>query len=197
MVLERLGSSLHKALEKIYKSPVVDRELVRELIIDVQRALLQADVNVKLVFDLSKKIEDRALDEKVPPGISRREHILKVLYEELTKFLGDKAAPLNLKSEDRNLIMLVGIQGSGKTTTAVKLARYYQKRGLKTALICSDTYRPGALAQLKQLAEKVNIPVYGDEKTKDPLKIVKDGLDRFKNYDLILIDTSGRHKEEK
>ena len=197
MVLERLGSSLHDALKKIFRSSAVDKELIKELVIDIQRALLQADVDVKLVFEVSRRIEDRALNEKVPPGISRREHVLKVVYEELTRFLGEKPVPIKLKTGVRNVIMLVGIQGSGKTTTAAKLARYYQKRGLKTALICSDTYRPGALAQLRQLAEKINVPVYGEERTKDPVKIVKDGLDRFRNYDLVIVDTSGRHKEEK
>ncbi|MCD6529736.1 signal recognition particle protein [Candidatus Bathyarchaeota archaeon] len=197
MVLEKLGESLHNALAKIFKSSMVDKKLVKELVIDIQRALLQADVNVKLVFEISRRIEERALNEKVPPGISRREHILKVVYEELTRFLGEKPKPLNLKPGGENLLMLVGIQGSGKTTTAAKLARYYQKRGFKTALICSDTYRPGALAQLRQLAEKINVPVYGDETEKNPVKIVKDGIEKFRGYDLIIIDTSGRHKEEK
>ena len=197
MVLEKLGESLHNALAKIFKSSMVDKKLVKELVIDIQRALLQADVNVKLVFEISRRIEERALNEKVPPGISRREHVLKVVYEELTRFLGEKPKPLNLKPKGVNLLMLVGIQGSGKTTTAAKLARYYQKRGFKTALICSDTYRPGALAQLRQLAEKINVPVYGDEAEKDPVKIVEDGVEKFKGYDLIIIDTSGRHKEEK
>jgi signal recognition particle subunit SRP54 len=97
----------------------------------------------------------------------------------------------------RKIIMLVGIQGSGKTTQAAKLARYYQKRGLKPALICADTYRPGAFAQLQQLANRINIPVYGDLKVKDSVKVVKEGLKQFPDKDLVIVDTAGRHKEEK
>ena len=92
MALERLGSSLYEALRKVFKAPVMDEKTVKELARDIQRALLQADVNVKLVLEISKRIENRALKEKVPPGISRREHVTKVVYEELTRFLGEKPA---------------------------------------------------------------------------------------------------------
>ncbi|MDH5460793.1 MAG: signal recognition particle protein Srp54 [Candidatus Bathyarchaeota archaeon] len=197
MVLERLGSSLYEALRKVFRAPIVDEELVKELLRDVQRSLLQADVNVKLVVDISKRIEERALKEKLPSGISRREHVVKVVYEELTRFLGEKPAPLTTKTGKRNTLMLVGIQGSGKTTTAAKLARYFQKRGLKTAIICADTFRPGALAQLEQLGKQTNVPVYGNPKAKSSIEIASDGLEKFDNYDLVLIDTTGRHKDEK
>jgi len=197
MVLERLGSSLYEALRKVFRAPIVDEELVKELLRDVQRSLLQADVNVKLVVDISKRIEERALKEKLPSGISRREHVVKVVYEELTRFLGEKPSPLTTKTGKRNTLMLVGIQGSGKTTTAAKLARYFQKRGLKTAIICADTFRPGALAQLEQLGKQTNVPVYGNPKAKSSIEIASDGLEKFDNYDLVLIDTTGRHKDEK
>jgi signal recognition particle subunit SRP54 len=197
MVLERLGSSLYEALRKVFRAPIVDEELVKELLRDIQRSLLQADVNVKLVVDISKRIEERALKEKLPSGISRREHVVKVVYEELTRFLGEKPAPQTTKTGKRNTLMLVGIQGSGKTTTAAKLARYFQKRGLKTAIICADTFRPGALAQLEQLGKQTNVPVYGNPKAKSSVEIASDGLEKFDNYDLVLIDTTGRHKDEK
>lgn len=197
MVLEKLGSSLYESLRKIFRAPVVDEAAVKELIRDIQRALLQSDVNVKLVFQISKRIEERALKEKVPPGISRKEHVIKVVYEELTRFLGEKSVPLKIKTGQRNILMLVGIQGSGKTTTAAKLARYFQKRGFKTAIICADTYRPGALAQLQQLAKRINVPVHGDLHKKNPRKIVQEGLKKFEKYDIIIIDTAGRHKDEK
>ena len=93
--------------------------------------------------------------------------------------------------------MLVGIQGSGKTTAAAKLARYFQKRGLNSALICADTYRPGAYAQLQQLADRINVPLYGDLKEKRAFKIVVQGLKKFVNKDVVFVDTSGRHKEER
>jgi signal recognition particle subunit SRP54 len=197
MVLDRLGSSLNDALKKIFRAPVMDEKTVKELVRDLQRALLQADVNVKLVLEVSKRIEERALKEKVPPGVSRREHVVKVVYEELTRFLGEKAASLKVEPGKRMVLMLVGIQGSGKTTASGKLAKYFQKRGLKTALVCTDTYRPGAYDQLKQLADRANIPVYGEPKEKKSEKIALRGLKQFKDYDLVIVDTAGRHKEEK
>ncbi len=197
MALERLGASLNEALRKLFRAPIVDEVAVKELVRDVQRALLQADVNVQLVLEISKRIEERALKEKVPPGISRREHVIKVVYEELTRFLGEKPAPLKVEPGKRKVLMLVGIQGSGKTTAAAKLARYFQKRGLKPALICADTYRPGAFEQLQQLASRINVPVYGDLRGKDPVKIALEGLKQFSDKDIIIVDTAGRHKEEK
>jgi signal recognition particle subunit SRP54 len=197
MAMERLGSSLYEALRKVFRAPVMDEKTVRELARDIQRALLQADVNVKLVLEISKRIEDRALKEKVPPGISRREHVTKVVYEELTRFLGEKPAPLKTEPGKREVLMLVGIQGSGKTTASAKLARYFQKRGLKTALVCTDTYRAGAYAQLQQLAKRANVPVYGDPEEKKPAKIALKGLKQFGGHDVVIIDTAGRHKEEK
>ncbi len=197
MALDRLGSSLTDAIKKLFRASVVDEAAVKELVRDIQRALLQADVNVQLVLDISKRIEERALKEKMPPGISRREHVIKVVYEELTRFVGDKPVPLNVEPGKRRIIMLVGIQGSGKTTTAAKLARFYQKRGLKPALICADTYRPGAFAQLQQLAGRINVPVFGDPKNKDPVKVVSEGLKQFTDKDLVIVDTAGRHKEER
>ena len=197
MSLDRLGSSLTEALKKLFRASVVDEAAVKELVRDIQRALLQADVNVQLVLAISKQIEELALKEKMPPGISRREHVIKVVYEELTRFVGEKPVPLKIEPGKRQIIMLVGIQGSGKTTQAAKLARFFQKRGLKPALICADTYRPGAFAQLQQLANRINVPVYGDLKAKDPVKVVSEGLKQFGDKDLIIVDTAGRHKEEK
>jgi signal recognition particle subunit SRP54 len=197
MALERFGSSIYDALRKIMRAPVVDEAAVKELARDLQRALLQADVNVQLVLSISKNIEERAIKEKVPPGVSRREHVIKVVYEELTKFLGEKPVLLKVEPGKRTVLMLVGIQGSGKTTNAAKLVRYLQKRGLKTGLVCADTYRPGAYDQLQQLAARINVPIYGDPKNKNPIDIAQKGLKHFSNQDVVIIDTAGRHKEEK
>jgi len=196
MALERLGSSLYDALRKVFRASIIDEAAVKELVRDIQRALLQADVNVKLVLDTSKRIEERALKEKIPPGVSRREHVIKVVYEELTRFLGEKPVPIKMEPGKKKVMMLVGIQGSGKTTAAAKLARYFQKRGLKPALICADTYRPGAYAQLQQLANRINVPLFGESNVKDPVKIALDALKQFSEKDVIIIDTAGRHKEE-
>jgi signal recognition particle subunit SRP54 len=197
MVLEKLGSSLYDALRKIIRAPVVDQDLVKTLVRDFQRALLLADVNVQLVMELSRNIEKKALEEKLPPGISRREHVVKVVYDELTRFVGEKPESLTIQPGEQNVIMLVGIQGSGKTTTAAKLARYFQKRGLKPAIVCADTFRPGAYEQLKQLTESINVNFYGEPNGKNPSDIAKRGVAKFNNYELVILDTSGRHKEEK
>ncbi len=197
MALEHFGSSIHDALRKIMRAPVVDEATVKELARDLQRALLQADVNVQLVLSISKNIEDRALKEKVPPGVSRREHVIKVVYEELTKFLGEKPAPLKAEPGKRTVLMMVGIQGSGKTTNSAKLARYFQKRGLKVGLVCTDTYRPGAYDQLQQLAARINVPIHGEPNNKKAVDIAQKGLKYFGSQDVVLIDTAGRHKEEK
>jgi signal recognition particle subunit SRP54 len=197
MALERFGSSIYDALRKIMRAPVVDEAAVKELARDLQRALLQADVNVQLVLSISKNIEERALKEQVPPGVARREHVIKVVYEELTKFLGEKPAPLKVEPGKRTVLMMVGIQGSGKTTNSAKLTRYFQKRGLKTGLVCTDTYRPGAYDQLQQLAARINVPLYGEPKNKNPVDIAQKGLKYFSTQDVVVIDTAGRHKEEK
>jgi signal recognition particle subunit SRP54 len=197
-MLDKLGESLNKALNKLKTAAFVDKKLIKEVIKDIQRALIQADVNVKLVLKMSKEIERRALEEKTPKGLSKKEHIIKIVYEELVKLLGEEAKKLELNPKKQNIILLVGIQGSGKTTTAAKLARYIQKRGLRPALIAADTYRPAAYEQLKQLAEKIHVPIYGDEtKSKSPIDIVKEGMQKFKKADVLIIDTAGRHKEEK
>ena len=196
--IESLGQSLSQAMKKLLRLAVVDEKAVKELVRDLQRALLQSDVNVNLVLQISQAVETRSLEEKLPPGISRREHVIKVLYEELTRFLGEEPARLAIEPGKTHVMMLVGIQGTGKTTASVKLARFYQKRGMRPAIICADIYRPGAFDQLRQLAERVNVPVYGEPDSSNVLSIVKRGMQQFTGtkQDLIIVDTAGRHKDE-
>jgi signal recognition particle subunit SRP54 len=193
-----LSKSLGEAVRKLLRLPIVDEKAIKELAKDLQRALLQADVNVELVLQISRSVEKRAIEEKLPPGISRREHVIKVLYEELTKFLGEEAPKTTIPPGKTQVIMLVGIQGTGKTTASVKLARFYQKRGLRVGIICADNFRPGAYEQVEQLASKVTVPVYGNPKNPSPEKLVKEGFSHFEKEkkDLIIIDTAGRHKNE-
>ncbi len=186
------------AVRKLLRLPIVDEKAIRELVKDLQRALLQSDVNVELVLQISRSVEKRAIEERLPPGISRREHVIKVLYEELTRFLGEEAPKTTIPPGKTYVVMLVGIQGTGKTTAAVKLARFYQKRGLRVGIICADNFRPGAYEQLAQLADKVSVPVYGDPKNPSPEKLVKEGFSHFEKEkeNLIIVDTAGRHKNE-
>jgi len=153
--------------------PNIDEKAIKELVKDLQRTLLQADVNVELVLQLSKAVEERSIKAQLPPGITRREHVVKVLYEEMTKFVGQEPAKVEVQPGVFKKLMLVGIQGTGKTTTSVKLGRYFQKRGLRIGIVGADTYRPGALEQLLQLAAKVEIPVYGEPGKKKPEEIAK------------------------
>jgi len=200
MVLERLGSAINSAIKRVMRAPLVDERVVRELIRDIQRALLQADVNVKLVFDLSKKIEERVLKEKLPPGITRRELLLKVVYEELVNLLGGETTPSVLPSGKKPyILMLVGIQGSGKTTSVAKLALFYKRKGFKVGVVCADNFRPGAFAQLRQLGELIGVPVYGRERAESSIALAVEGVRKFasEGYDIIIVDTAGRHKEEK
>src|ERR671922_262392 len=197
--MEAVGRGLTDAVRKLLRMPNVDEKAVKELVKDLQRTLLQADVNVELVLQLSKAVEDRSLSEKLPPGITRREHVVKVLYEEMTKFVGQEPAKAEIQPGAFRKVMLVGIQGTGKTTSSVKLARFYSKRGLRVGLVCADTYRPGAYEQLLQLAAKAEIPVFGEPGKKKPEEIAKHGLDHFRKEksDLVIIDTAGRHRNEK
>jgi signal recognition particle subunit SRP54 len=193
MVLDDLGKSLKGTIEKIATAVTVDKKLIKEVVRDIQRALLQSDVNVKLVLELSKKIEKRALDEKPPAGMSGREHVIRIVYEELVKILGD-ARDLPVKKQ---IIMLTGLYGQGKTTSSVKLAIYFKKKGLRPAVVAGDVHRPAAYDQLKQFAEQVEVPFYGDKNEKNAVNVVKTGVEKFKrSADVIIVDTSGRHKLE-
>ncbi len=192
MVLEKLGQSLKNTLSKIAQAMFVDETLINELIKDIQRALLQADVNVRLVFDLTQKIKDRALKEQTPHGLTKKEHLINVVYEELVKFLGGEKGELTLADKKPNKIMLVGLFGSGKTTQAGKLAKYFTKRGKKVALVGLDIHRPAAMDQLEQVAKTAKVPSFVKRGEKDPVTIYKEFEKEYAGYDVLIVDTAGR-----
>tara|TARA_B100001750_G_scaffold171211_1_gene139537 strand:- start:1846 stop:3183 length:1338 start_codon:yes stop_codon:yes gene_type:complete len=189
MVLESLGEALRNSLRKIAGASHISPKLIKELVKDIQRALLQADVNVKLALELSKEIERRALEDKPPAGMTGREHVVRIVHQELVKSLGTPRA-LNLKSQK---IMLVGLYGQGKTTTCGKLAKYFQRKGMSVGLIAADVHRPAAFDQLSQLGEKLNVPVYGEKKSKNAPELVKNGMKELAEREILIIDTAGRH----
>jgi len=197
-MLDGLKTGLRAALKKIVNSSAIDEALIKELAKDIQRALLQSDVNVKLVFQITKNLEERSLKETPPPGLSRKDYIVKILYDELSKLLGTEEE-YKFQAGKMNKVLMLGIQGSGKTTITAKLAKFLTKQGYRVSVIGADTFRPGALTQLKTMCEKTNVEVYGEEENKNSPDIVKNGLKNFegKNFDVVLIDTAGRHKEEK
>ena len=191
MVLDKLSESLKNTLSKIAKAMFVDEKLIDELVKDIQRALLSSDVNVKLVFDLSKNIKERALKEKPPSGVTQKEFLIKIVYEELVNFMGGEGSKIEINKKPFK-IMMVGIFGSGKTTTIAKIAKYYTKRGFKVCALGLDVYRPAAMDQLEQVCKQINVPAFIDKKEKDPIKIYKNFEKDLNDYDIIIIDTSGR-----
>jgi signal recognition particle subunit SRP54 len=212
-MLDNLRTGLRSALKKIVRASDINEEIIDSLCKDVQRALLQSDVNVRLVLSITDNLKSRALKEQPVKGLSRKDHIITILYGELAKLLGytgetiksiDKTqhSPddhISFKAGEQNIVLMLGIQGSGKTTVTAKLARWLTRHGYRVAVIGADTWRPGALTQLKTNCSKINVEVFGDEQDKDPVNIVKNGLEHFKKQvlDVIIIDTAGRHKEER
>ncbi len=192
MVLDKLGSSLKSTLQKVAKALFVDESLVNELVKDLQKALLQADVNVKLVFELTKGIKERALKEETPKGLTKKEHLINIVYEELVKFLGKEAVEIKPGKKKPFKIMMVGLFGSGKTTTIGKLAKYFTKRGYKVATIGLDVHRPAAPQQLKQISDSINVPCFIIKGEKDPVKIYKNFEKELSKFDIVIVDTAGR-----
>ncbi|MFA5394857.1 MAG: signal recognition particle protein Srp54 [Methanogenium sp.] len=191
-MLDGFGTGLKDALKKLSGKTVIDRAAVDELVRDLQRVLIQSDVNVKLVMELTNTIKKRSLDEEPPKGRSAREHVLKIVYEELVHLMGDE---VEVKLGPQTILM-AGLQGSGKTTTTGKLARFFQRKGLRVGVICADVFRPGAFEQLSTLCRKVNVPCYGETGVTDAVGIVTRGMKELAGTEVLIIDTQGRHALE-
>jgi signal recognition particle subunit SRP54 len=198
MVLEKLGRSLDTAIRRIRRLPIVNKNAIDELIKELQRALLSSDVKVDLVFEMTENIRKEAMNTKLQKA-RRKDFIIKLVHDELIHLLGGKPAPIRIKPGKKNVILLVGIQGSGKTTTIGKLAKYYKSKGYKVAVLTTDTWRPGAYEQLVQLTEQIGVKCYGNPNEKNAIKIAVQETKKAINdgNDLIIADTAGRHKEEK
>jgi len=191
-VLQDLGSSLRGTLKKVMRSTRVDESLVKEVVRDLQRALLRADVDVHLALRITKNVERRALSEEPPPGMSRRDFVVRVIYEELLSLVGERKE-IHLKPQR---IMLVGLYGQGKTTTAGKLARFFTRKGLSVLLVACDVHRPAAHEQLEQLAEQVGVPFFGMKGERDARVIAREAVKRSRPNQVVIFDTSGRHALE-
>jgi len=185
---------LREAVRKFLGGGRSYEESVNEFIRDLQRELIRADVNVALVKQLTDRVRERALKQEPPPGVSRRDWFLKAVYDELVSLFGGEGEPRVMPRKLPWVILLVGVQGSGKTTTAGKLARYYSSRGLRVGLVSADTYRPGALEQLKTLAQQAGVMFYG-EQSGQAEEIAKRGVSELlsKGAQLVIVDTAGRH----
>ncbi|MGA9840160.1 MAG: signal recognition particle protein Srp54 [Thermoplasmata archaeon] len=188
MALDTLGKSLRAVLQKIARGSTVDEALLAEVVRDIQRALLQADVNVQLALDLTQRVRRRATEEKPPAGASLRDFLVRIIYEEIRGILGkERAFELRPKK-----ILLTGLFGQGKTTTAGKLARYFQKKGIRVALVAADVHRPAAIDQLEQLAKKVGAEFYSNRGEGRAETIVREAIAKFPPHLAVIVDTAGR-----
>ena len=195
-MLEKLGEAFKKATTKISKAIFVDKAMIDEVCKDLQRALLSADVNVHLVKEITDKIKKEASDEKIT-GVEKREHLIKILYDTIIEIVGGEKKELKLNDKKQTIIFLLGLYGAGKTTTASKLGLYYSKRGKKIALVGLDVHRPAASDQLEQLAKQNKLAYFIDKEEKNALKIWKKYEKDLEDYDILIVDTAGRHTLDK
>ncbi|WP_226482368.1 signal recognition particle protein Srp54 [Natrinema amylolyticum] len=192
MVLDDLGTSLRGTLDKLRGKSRLSEEDIEEIVKEIQRSLLSADVDVSLVMELSDNIEERALEEEPPAGTPARDFVLRIVYEELVDLIGDST---ELPLEEQT-ILLAGLQGSGKTTSAAKMAWWFSTKGLRPAVIQTDTFRPGAYDQAEEMAERAEVDFYGDPDSEDPVEIAREGLEETSDADVHIVDTAGRHALE-
>ncbi|KAF8663861.1 hypothetical protein HU200_055196 [Digitaria exilis] len=198
MVLAQLGGSISRALAQMSNATVIDEKVLNDCLNEISRALLQSDVQFKMVRDMQTNIKRIVNLEALAAGTNKRRIMQQAVFTELCNMLDPGKPSFTPKKGKPSVVMFVGLQGSGKTTTCTKYAYYHQRKGFKPALVCADTFRAGAFDQLKQNATKAKIPFYGSYMESDPVKIAVEGVERFKkeNCDLIIVDTSGRHKQE-
>ncbi len=191
-MFDSLGKGLSGIIRKLVAGGSIDKKAVEEILQDIRKLLLQSDVDIKMADELVASIKRNALDAKIPSGMTLREHVLKVIYDELVKLLGGKPAGLAGKKR----IMLVGLFGSGKTTTIGKLAKHFIKQGMKPGLVALDFHRPAAPQQLEQLGKQVGVPVH-IEHNRDPYLAAKNAMEKFSRLDVIIFDTAGRNALDK
>lgn len=202
MVLADLGRRLNAAFLSLNRASVVDEKVLDTTLKEITAALLEADVNVKLVASLRQKVKVKvkaALDGSDKSKDSNKKTLIqKVVFDELVHLVDPGIEPYKPKKGQPNVIMAVGLQGNGKTTTCTKLAVYYQKRGFKSCIVCADTFRAGAFDQTRQSATKAKVAYFGSYTETDPVVIATQGVTKFKKerFDVIIVDTSGRHKQE-
>ncbi|KAG0237500.1 Signal recognition particle [Actinomortierella wolfii] len=198
MVLADLGRRINSAISNMSKSNVVDEKVVEDMLRDICKALLESDINVKLVQQLRKNVKASINLDENTSAVNKKRNIQKAVMDELTRLVDPGVEAWKPKKGKANVIMFVGLQGSGKTTTCTKLASFYQRKGWKTCLVCTDTFRAGAFDQLKQNATKAKIPYYGSYTETDPVQLAHEGVNKFKkdHFEIIIVDTSGRHKQE-
>ncbi len=194
MAFEGLSSRLQEITRKLKGKARITESDLKEVLREVKFALLDADVNYKIVKDFVKVIEEKALGQDVLKSLTPGQQVIKIVKDELVDLLGGESSKINFTSNPPTIIMLVGLQGSGKTTTAGKLANLIRKQGKNPLLVACDVYRPAAIKQLQVVGKQLNVPVYANEQTKDVVMIAKQAINVAisKLNDVIILDTAGR-----
>lgn len=195
-MFSRLSEKLQSVLSKVARGGRLTESNISEAVREVRLALLEADVNFKVVKEFIKKVKEAALGEEVIQKVTPGQHFIKVVHDELVNLMGKEEATLNFKEEKPAVMMLCGLQGSGKTTHTAKLAHYLKKdkRFEKPLMVAADLQRPAAIEQLKTLGKQIQVDVFSIDGENDPCKVVKQGMDFAKSngFDLVIVDTAGR-----
>ncbi len=193
-MFEGISEKLNSTLKKIRGYGRLSESNIQDALREVRLSLLEADVNFKVVKDFVDSVRGRALGHEVIESLSPGQQFIKIVYEELVRTLGEKSSELDLRATPPIGIMLAGLQGSGKTTTAAKLAKYLKQNKRNPYLVPADIYRPAAVEQLRVLAEQIEVGVYDTEPGKDPVEICKDAMSAavYGGYDVVIMDTAGR-----
>lgn len=194
MAFEGLSSKFQNIARKFKGKTRITESDLKEMLREVKLALLEADVNYKIVKEFIATIQEKALGQDVLKSLTPGQQVIKIVKDELVELLGGTDARINISPNPPTIIMMVGLQGSGKTTTAAKLANILRKDGKKPLLVACDVYRPAAIKQLQVLGAQLNIPVYANENSQDVVKISKQAIEQAisKLNDVIIIDTAGR-----
>lgn len=194
MIFEGLSDKLQGALGKLKSKGKLTEKDVKDAMREVKLALLEADVNFKVVKDFIKKVQERCVGQEVMQSLTPAQHVIKIVNEELTSLMGDVSSKIAISPKPPTVIMMVGLQGAGKTTTSGKLGGYFKKQGKRPLLVACDVYRPAAIKQLQVVGEKLDIPVFNMGDKESPVNIAKAGLSHAikNNNDLVIIDTAGR-----
>ncbi len=194
MAFESLSTKLQSAFKKLRSKGKISESDLKDAMREVKLALLEADVNFKVVKDFIKTITERAVGSEVMESLTPAQQIIKIVNEELINLMGAVAEKINISSKPPTVIMMVGLQGAGKTTTAAKLGGNLKKQGKRPLLCACDVYRPAAIKQLEVVASQLELPVFKIEESKDPLKIAKEAYEHAKLHsnDILIIDTAGR-----
>ncbi len=195
MAFDSLSERLQAAIKKVSGNGKLTEQNIEQMMKEVRLSLLEADVNYKVVKEFTNEVKQQALGEKVLKSLTPGQQLVKIVNEELTKLMGEEAVELAFKKDGITVLMLVGLQGAGKTTHAGKLANYVRKKyKKKPMMIAGDIYRPAAVDQLVTVGKQLNIPVFEKGVNEKPLTIVKEGLEfaRENKHDLVIIDTAGR-----